>query len=141
MQNYFNQHSYYPHSNIVRDYNKNQGVTHPSDIIRTVPRDYSTRKISIENSSVNDVLVAIVAYVDGPVPENTIYLKGGEVRYFSINPQGTNPQYLWILNAENKLVMNYPALIKSTANSLVLREGVNKWNVQYFYYPSLTAAH
>ncbi|HSA76238.1 MAG TPA: hypothetical protein VLE02_01715 [Nitrosarchaeum sp.] len=140
-QNYYNQYSYYPHSNIVRDYNKNQGVTHPADVIGTIPRDYHTRKISVENSSVNDVMFAIVSYVDGESPKNTILLKGGEVRYLSINPRGSNPQYLWILNAKNGLVMNYPALIISTANSLVLREGINKWNVQYFYYPSLTAAH
>jgi hypothetical protein len=125
----------------VRDYNKNQGVTHPSDNIGTIPRDYHTRLISVENSSTDNILIAITAYVDGPTPKNTIYIKGGQVRFLSVNPHGTNPQYLWILNADNKFVMNYPSLIKSTANSLVLRKGINKWNVQYFYYPSLTAAH
>ncbi len=130
-----------PIHNIVREYNKSQGTTHPADLSYQILRDYNVRYITVENSSLRNIGIAVTSYLSGPAPTILRYLKGGEIIHLGINSQGSYPQFLWILDPETKRPVGTPENIKSNSNSLVLRDGVNKWWIQYFKRPSYAAQH
>lgn len=126
--------------NLVRDYDKAQGTTHPSDLSYQIIRDYNLRYITIENSSVRPIGVAIKTYASGPVPPILFTLVGGEIKHLGINEHGGPMQYVWLLDIETKNPIGTPSAIRSNSNQLVLRDGINKWFIQYFYRPSYSAA-
>jgi len=126
--------------NITRDWNKSQGTSHPTDLSTQILRDYSLRPIDIQNSGTRPIGVAITNYLSGPTPPIRILLNGGEIRHVGINSQGGPPQFLWILDAYSGKPVGAPTCLRSNSNSFVLRDGVNKWWVDFFHYPSYRAA-
>ena len=130
-----------PFHNITRDYDKLQGTTHPSDLAYQIIRDYNVRYINIQNSSQRPVGVAIVTYLSGPTPETLFSLAGGEIKHLGINTQGGPPQFIWLLDLQTGLPVTAPMLLRSNANAFVLRDGVNKWWVSAYKFPSYAASH
>ena len=128
-------------SNITRNYNDAQGMTHPSDASTQILRDISLRHISIQNSGKRPIAIAITSYLEGPTPTPLATLVGGEIKHMGINSHGGPPQYIWILNNETGEQVGTTTLIRSDAQDLVLRDGVNKWWVQFFKRPSFSPAH
>lgn len=126
--------------NIVRDWEKSQGVTHPTDLSTQIIRDYNIRYITVENSSPFPIGVAITSYLTGPVPNILFTLGSGEIKHLGINTQGGPTQYLWILDLESKKVVNEPSCLERISNSFVLRHGMNKWFVQNFSRPSYASS-
>ena len=133
--------SAFPNHNITRDYDKAQGTTHPSDLAYQVIRDYNIRYITVENSSPRPIGFAITPYLSGPAPPILATLVGGEIKHMGINSHGGPPQYIWILDLQTKKPVGEPVAIRSNSNSLVLRDGVNKWWVNFFIRPSYAASH
>lgn len=128
-----------PKYSILRDYNKAQGTTHPSDLSYSIPRNINIRYITVENSSPRPIGIAITPYLSGPIPDISFSLVGGEIKHLGINPQGGPPQYIWILDLNSKKPVSSPTLIRSNSNSLVLRDGMNKWFIQFYIRPSYSA--
>lgn len=129
-----------PMHNIVRDYNKSQGTTHPSDLSNQIIRDYNLRYVTIENSSTRPIGVAVVAYATGPIPQILFSLAGGEIKHLGVNSHGGPMQYVWLLDLQTKKPVGSATPLQSNANSFVLRDGVNKWWIQYFKRPSYSPA-
>lgn len=127
--------------NIVRDWDKSQGVTHATDLSSQILRDYNVRYVTVENSSPFPIGVGITSYLTGPVPPIKFSLGSGEIKHLALNTQGGPTQYLWILDLETGKVVNNPTPFQRISNSFVLRHGLNKWFVQYYSRPSYAAAH
>ena len=128
-------------NNIVRDYNKVQGVTHPSDLSVQIIRDYNVRYVSIENSSRDPIALGFTTYPTGPLPKPRILLSGGEVKNIAINSQGDAQQYLWLLDPETHNTIGFTHPLSRNANQFVIRRGLNLTFVQEFIRPSYSAAH
>ena len=126
--------------NIVRDYDKAQGTTHPSDTSYQIIRDYGLRKISVQNSATRPIGFAITPYLSGSTPSILHTLAAGEIKHLGINSQGSNPQYIWLLSVQTQMPTGNPTLIRSDANDLVIRDGLNKQFIQFFRSPSYAAS-
>jgi hypothetical protein len=126
--------------NIVRDYDKVQGTTHPSDLSYQIIRDYNLRYVTIENSSTRPIGIAINTYGTGPVPPILFTLVGGEIKHLGVNDHGGPMQFIWMLDLQTKQPVGSPAPLRSNSNQFVLRDGLNKWFVHYFGRPSYSAA-
>lgn len=125
--------------NIVRDYNKAQGITHPGDLSYQIIRDYHIRHVSIENSGTRPIGVAITPYINGPIPKIRFTLDAGEIKHVGINSQGGPAQMIWMLDPQSGKPVNHPECLRRDANSFVLRDGLNKWYIQFFKFPSYHA--
>lgn len=134
------QYSGMPVHNITRDWNKAQGMSHPTDGAYQIRRDVGLRYITVENSAPRPIGCAITTYSSGPTPPILFSLAPGEIKHLGINSQGGPPQFLWILDLTTKLPAGENVIIQSNSNQLVLRDGVNKWFVQFFSRPSYSAA-
>ena len=88
--------------------------------------------MSIENSSPEPVSFAITTYITGPVPDKMFTLRGGQILDVGINSIGSQPQYIWILDPETGRKLGKPENLLSISNSAVLRNGINKWYVQFY---------
>ncbi len=121
-----------PVHNIVRDYNKAQGTTHPTDLSYQIIRDTGLRYVNVQNSSVRPIGCAITTYSSGPTPPILFSLGPGEIKHIGINSHGGPPQFIWILDLQTKLLVGEITMIRSNSNSLVLRDGLNKWYVHFF---------
>lgn len=121
-----------PNYNIRRDYSKLQGVTHPADLTHQIPRDINSRYITVQNSSTRPIGFAITSYISGPYPSIDKILVGGEIAHLGINSHGNHSQYIWILDPSSGKPVSDPCLIRSNGRDLVLRDGLNKWFVQFF---------
>ena len=130
-----------PLHNIVRDYDKAQGTTHPTDLSYQIIRDYNVRYLNIQNSSPRPIGIAITNYCDGPVPPIRFSLAGGEIKHLGVNSRGGPTQAVWIIDLQTKKPVGTPYPIQSKGNALVLRDGLNKWWIQTFAYPSSSPAH
>jgi len=130
-----------PYHNIVRDYDKAQGTTHPSDLSYQILRDYNIRYVNIQNSSTRPIGVAIQTYLSGPTPEVLFSLAGGEIKHLGINSQGGPPQFIWLLDLQTGLPVANPSPLRSNGNAFVLRDGLNKWWVSVYKFPSYAASH
>ena len=119
---------------IVRDWNKAQGMTHPSDEVYQVRRDIGLRRIAIENSSVDmSVAIAIEAYFgQPPLPTPQFTLAPGQIINLGVNSIGGPMQYIYMYDPQTNELLGTPAPLRTDSNSFVLREGLNKWNVQAF---------
>jgi len=126
--------------NIVRDYDKAQGTTHPTDLSYQIVRDYGLRHITVQNSSTRPIGFAITPYLSGPTPSILHTLAAGEIKALGINPHGSYPQYIWLLSVQTQMPTGNPTLIRSNANDLVIRDGLNKQFIQFFQRPSYAAA-
>lgn len=126
--------------NIVRDFDKVQGTTNAADLSYQIIRDYHVRQIQIHNSSTRPIGISITTFRNGPTPPILFTLAGGEVRFLAINSHGGPPQWIWLLDLVSKQPVGAPALLQSNSNAFVLRDGVNKWFVHNFSYPSYSAA-
>jgi len=119
---------------IVRDWNKAQGMTHPSDEVYQIRRDIGLRRISIENSSISTpVAIAIESYFGQPpfpVPQFT--LRPGQISNIGVNSIGGPMQYVYVYDVATGALLGTPAPLRTDSNSFVLSEGLNKWNVQAF---------
>lgn len=121
-----------PVHNIVRDYNKAQGTTHPTDLSYQIIRDTGLRYVNVQNSSVRGIGCAVTTYSSGPTPPILFTLGPGEIKHLGINSQGGPPQFLWLLDLQTKLPVGENVILKSNSNDFVLRDGLNKWYVQTF---------
>lgn len=126
--------------NIVRNYDKAQGTTHPADLSYQTIRDYNIRYITVENSSSRPIGVAITPYLSGPTPPILFTLAGGEIKHLGINTHGGPPQYIWLLDVQTHQPSGNATHIRSNSNSLVIRDGLNKQFIQFFIRPSYSAA-
>jgi len=129
-----------PLHNIRRSWNEQQGFTHPTDSHVQILRDYNSRYITVQNSATRPIGVAITPYLSGPTPNILFTADAGEIKHLGINSHGGPPQYIWLLDVQTKMPTMPPTLIRSNANDLVLRDGINKWSVQFFRRPSYAAA-
>ena len=126
--------------NIVRDYNKSQGMTHPSDEHIQIRRDIDIRRVSLENSSVRPIGIAITSYYGDPLPPIGFILAPGEVKAVGINSQGSAMQYIYILDPVTGLRVGSPAPFRTDCNTFVLRDGENAWFVHNFQTTAFRAA-
>jgi hypothetical protein len=127
--------------NIVRDYNKVQGTTHPADLSYQLIRDYNLRYITVQNSATRPVAFAITTYYNGPTPPIGSILEPGEIKHLGINSQGDSPQYIWLLGVQTSLPTGPVSLIRSNSNDLVIRDGLNIQWVHFYARPSYAASH
>lgn len=118
--------------NIVRDWDKAQGFTHPTDEHIQIRRDINIRRVSLENSSLRPIGIGITSYFGDPLPKAQFYLAPGEVRSIGINSIGSPMQYINLLDPGNGKLVGEPAPFRTDANTFVLRDGENKWWVQAF---------
>lgn len=118
--------------NIVRDFNKVQGVTHPSDTSNEILRDYQVRYISVQNSSLRPIGFAVTVYSFGPTPSILKTLAPGEMTHLAINDPTGPSQWLWILDIKTKLPVGPPRIIDRFGTDFVLRDGQNVWWVEVF---------
>ncbi len=118
--------------NIVRDWNKVQGMTHPSDEHIQIRRDVDVRRIAVENSSERVVSIAIMPYYDGPLPNSQFTLQGGDIINVAVNNVDGPMQYIHILDPKSKKYVGKPYPLRTDSNSFVLRDGINMWFVQAF---------
>lgn len=126
--------------NIVRDYDKAQGTTHPADLSYQIIRDYGLRYVTVQNSSTRPIGIAITTYANGPVPPILFSLVGGEIKHLGVNDHGGPMQFIWMLDLQTKQPVGSPAPMRSNANDFVLRDGLNKWFVHYFRRATYAAA-
>ena len=130
-----------PLHNIVRDYNLDQGTTHPSDLSYQILRDYNVRYITVQNSSNRPIGVSITPYISGPTPEIGFILEGGEIKHLGINCHGGPVQYIWMIDIQTLKPVGAPTWLRSDANDFVLRDGVTKCFISFFKRPSYAASH
>jgi len=126
--------------NLVRDWSKSQGFTSAQDDNIQRRRDLDVRYITIENSSVRPVGIAITAYYSGPLPKRQFIVEGGEIKNLGINLPGDNMQFIWMVDPETSKPVGTPYPTHTNINSFVLRDGINKWFVQGFHRPSYAAS-
>lgn len=128
--------------NIVRDTLREQGMTSIGDRSIQALRRIDTRMVSIQNSSpTNRIGFAFTAYLLGPTPKIVRVLEPGESMELSINPHGSHTtQAIWMLDPVTGESAGVPTTLPSNANTFVLRDGVSKWFVHMFYFPSFSAA-
>jgi len=129
-----------PNYSIVRSWNKSQGFTAAPDQAYQIPRDIGLRHVSVENSSLRPISIAITPYISGPTPEILTTLYPSEIKDIGINSHGGPPQFLWMLDPSSGKIVGEPVIIQSNSNQLVLRDGVNKWWVHFFSRPPYAAA-
>lgn len=127
--------------NIVRDYTKVQGYTHPTDSHIVPRRDLNVRYITIENSSPRPVGVAITTYAyGGPLPQLQFIMGPGQIKHLGINTHGGPMQYIHLLDPVTGEYVGNPTDIRTDANQFVLRDGLQNWYVQSFKRPVYAAA-
>lgn len=135
-----NIYSHQNNHNIVRDYEKLQGVTHPTDLSYQIIRDINSRYITVENSAARPMGIAITDYLSGPTPQILFTLGPGEIKHLGINSQGGPPQYIWILSVQTGLPIGAPTCLRRDVNQFVVRDGLNKAFIHFFKRPSYSAA-
>ena len=123
-----------PKQNIVKDYNLLQGTYNPAELINQPPRDINTRYIRVENGSAKKMAgIAITTnWYLNVIPPIQRILYPQEILHLGVNLPEMEQQFLWILHPETKMPIGGPTPLSHNANSFILREGVNKWNVDKF---------
>lgn len=128
----------FPTRNVVRDYEKLQGISHPADLIGRIPRSLDTRLISIENSSCRPVAIGISINIS-EVPPAILLLHPLQTKYLGVNPMGEADQFIHILNPKTGAPVGDPEIIARNANAFVLRDGETKWWVSKMSRPGFHA--
>lgn len=120
--------------NKIRDWNKLQGMTDPSDEIIQIRRDLNHRYVSLENSSPNPVGIAITTYYcSKETPKLNFVIKGGEIKHLAINTIDGPMQFIHFINIDTGKSIGSPTSFRTDANQFVLRQGMSGWFVQAFY--------
>lgn len=127
--------------NVIRDYNKLQGTTHPTDLSYQIIRDYNSRYVTVQNSAVIPIGISITSYLTGKTPDILFILQGGEIKHLGLNSHNSGPQYIWLLSPKDGSPVGNPTCLKENSNDFVVRNGINKWWIQFFSRPSYSAAH
>lgn len=127
-------------ANVVRDYNKSNGYSHCTDSHIQIVRDIDLRRVSLENSSVRPIGIAITSYYGDPLPPVGFILAPGEVKAVGINSQGSSMQFINILDPVTGLRVGSPAPFRTDCNTFVLRDGQNAWFTQAFQTTAFRAA-
>lgn len=129
--------------NIVRDWNKLQGMTSPTDSHIQIRRDINHRYVSVENSSpTNHISIGIVTYFTGPIPQINFTLAPGEVKALGVNTPGDTPmQFIHMIDPKTKTEVGNPYALRTDANTFVLRQGINMWWVDPYFTPGFSAPH
>jgi hypothetical protein len=127
-------------ANVVRDYNKANGYSHCTDEHIQIRRDIDLRRVSLENSSVRPIGIAITSYYGDPLPPIGFILAPGEVKAVGINSQGSAMQFINILDPVTGLRVGSPAPFRTDCNTFVLRDGQNSWFVHNFQTTAFRAA-
>jgi len=122
-------------ANIVRDWDKAQALTHPTDQHVQILRDIGIRYVSIENSGLRPIGIAITTFYEGVLPKLQFVLQPGDVKPLGINSHGSSLQFVHILDPITQKPVGSPFPIRSNAQQLVLRDGLNMWFVQAFQTP------
>ena len=126
------------YTNIVRDYNKLQGMTNPADAYVQPVRDINTRYVSIENSSNRPFGVALMLYPMQAVLEKSAekpdvqFIIGPKcIRHLAVNPQDLPLQYIHLFDMKHEYV-GFGGILRTDANEFVIRDGVNMTWIQPF---------
>jgi hypothetical protein len=127
--------------NTVRDWNKLQGISSPTDHSFQIRRELGSRYVSIQNSSARPISVAITTYYSGPTPVKQMTFKPGEIKSIGINGYGDPMQFIYILDPQNGKILGQPYAFRTDANTFVLRDGENKWWVDTFRFSPFRAQH
>lgn len=134
----------YSFRNITRDTLREQGMTSIGDWSVQALRRIDTRLISVQNSSPTSAVgIAFTTYLGGagPVPKILKVLRPGEDINISVNSRGlSDTQTLWMLDPRTGHPVGVPETLKSNANAFVLRDGLQKWFIQAYRFPSYNAA-
>ena len=129
------------HVNQVRDYNIAQGTSHPSDLTHQIIRDYNIRYVTVENSSVEPIGVAITdSQLQNQTPPINFTLAGGEIRHIGINTIGGPMQFIHTIDLSSHRHVADPYPFRTDANQFVLRHGIAKWFIQAFKRSSYRAS-
>lgn len=129
------------HNSIV-DWNKLQGLTNATDEYLQIRRSINSRHITIENSGLRPVGIAITTYCcAGSLPQMMTVLRPGEIKHLGINQPGDDQQYLYLLDPITRQQVGTQTALRTDANSFVLRDGLQGWFVHFFKHPSYRAAH
>jgi hypothetical protein len=118
--------------NGVFDYNKLQGTYSATDLINRIPRDINHRYITVENPT-DKIFACAITTDPNTTPAKPDFLIGyNAVIELGINDSGSSsPQYLWVLNRRGH-PMGPPSILEKTANSFVIRDGLNLVYIQRF---------
>lgn len=124
----------------VRDWNKLQGMSNPSDEIVQIRRDLNHRYVTLENSSPSPVGIAITTFWCGEqIPKLNFVVKGGEIKHLGINTIDGPIQFIHFVDIETGEPTGSPTSFRTDSNQFVLREGTSGWFVQSFFRPSFRA--
>jgi hypothetical protein len=127
-------------NDIVRDWDRLQGYTNMSDEHIQIRRDVNVRLVTVENSGMREVGVAITTYYGDPLPRLQFVLQPGEVKSLGINSIGSPMQYIHLLDPVNGLRVGHCTSFRTDANQFVLRDGLNGWTSQAFQRTGFRAA-
>lgn len=133
--------SYAPY-NHVRDYNKLQGMTHPTDSHIQIVRDINYRYASLENSSRRPIGIAIRTYISncGDLPDIDFVMKPGEIKALALNTHGGPAQFIHLLDWKTGKKVGGTTSLRRDVNQFVLRDGINGWHVDFFHMPTFRGA-
>ena len=129
--------------NIVREYNKVQGTTHPSDLSGQIIRDINVRYITLQNTLSQKVAFIIKNSEQLESAESLsgdwFVIEGSQTLHLAINPHGSTAQYLLLADPtiQTPKIMSNAIYLRSNANDFVIRGGINRWWVDFFARPSL----
>ena len=127
--------------NTVRNLNTNQGVIHISDLSQQILRDINTRSIGIQNSSIIPIGISITNYFEDKYPPKIMFTMGPrESKHLSINSQGSTDQFIHIFDINTNKYLGPPSIIDRYSNEFVLRQGLNKWFITPYRFPSYRAS-
>lgn len=119
--------------NNIKHWDKLQGYTHASDEYIQIRRDLNHRYVTIENSGVNPIGIAITTYWCGDLPKVQFVINPNEIKNIGINAIGEVMQFIHLLNPITGEPVGSPTSFNTRSNQFVLREGLQKWYVQFFY--------
>jgi hypothetical protein len=105
-------------------------------------RDINFRYVQITNSSPTTPIGIGISVAPNlfPIPPIKFTLAPAEVRHLGVNTIGEQMQFIHMLDIESKLHVGDPAPLNTNSNSFVIRQGLNKWQVQNFHFPSFRCA-
>lgn len=120
--------------NHVYDYNKLNGVDHPSQNSWQIRRNIDARAITVENSSTRPVGVAISTggCCDSFQPKMQFIIEGGEVKFLGINSYGDPLQFIHLLDPTTGKPVGHSCPLSNDSNQYVLRDGLNAWWTQRY---------
>lgn len=122
--------------NIIRDWNELQGMTHPSDSYVQPLRSVNSRYVNIQNSGYRPISIAITLSMGGPeTPNPLLTIPPGQTVHLGLNDVTGPSQFIHLLDPNTKKPVGTTTCIRRDKNTLVLRDGLQQWFVQFFHQP------